>query len=370
MATVFSIAADAANAISDVALNSCVLGIAGGRGALTGASSSTSVVRPSANPYPAVAVSTTHRFTDLPFDHAMTILDPCNWCRVSRMFRAMVPLSDSAPPRSSYLEVFSLDRSYAVERLTFRTCLDFLTTPTPSGGVLEYRLSDDQRADPDPAKWGDGEVTVDEGSIEVHQAGGSLEMRITKRVQFRRLVGMPGFVASLIAESFSVLGFSTVVEGFVQECCNRDGIGASHRGIVDGWRSGAALGMGASVRSTADAMLRVSSWLRRTTGLVEVDGGGSASESATVNAFTVRPSTARRRLLLSDQLVAGLAPDTIHPQDVSVRPAELEPGASRFQIRLENTSGLSGGTYWGRVQLNDPSDPTQREYVPIWLVVP
>lgn len=115
------------------------------------------------------------------------------------------------------------------------TVLDFKRNDVNNPvGILEYRLAESQ-AD------GDGQVSVDEGSVVVFPVENAVEVITTKRVQFSAYRNMDAEEAAMWAQLIWTFGYAQMAERFVNRLSSGDGtlrireIGSARRkSAVDG----------------------------------------------------------------------------------------------------------------------------------------
>jgi hypothetical protein len=169
-------------------------------------------------PHEATAVTTQLIDTHLDFDEATAFLDPGEWPKCCPAWCAMKRASDNGDGTERYEEQIGI----ACPNVLLTTCLGFRRVSTPDNrlAVLAYRLSP-----PSPNDCrSDGEVLVDEGSIEVrdrHPLPG-IEITTTKRVLFRSVP--PGPLAMFTC----VLGYADLGDLLIYECA-RLHPGISHK---------------------------------------------------------------------------------------------------------------------------------------------
>jgi hypothetical protein len=139
-------------------------------------------------PHPAAAIQSSFCVENLTFVEVRRFLNPETW-GCSPFWCSMVNQRPDPPP-GRFLETVSLDCDRGP---VIKTCLDFnLVIDKPKLAVLAYRLSED-----DPACVGDGEILVDEGSIEVRDLDGQVCITTTKRVLFKYGFS-PGWIAGIV----------------------------------------------------------------------------------------------------------------------------------------------------------------------------
>ncbi len=127
--------------------------------------------------HPASAITTSMIATDLTFADASAVLDPTEWPQCCPIWCGMKPSPPDPDGSTCYEETIGL----ACPQTVLTTCLRFTTQATPMIAVAAYQLHT-----PKAGCHGDGEVLVDEGSIEVHDRGTlGVSVRTTKRVLFK-----------------------------------------------------------------------------------------------------------------------------------------------------------------------------------------
>ncbi len=128
---------------------------------------------------PATALTTTLIAEDLDFDDASAVLDPAIWPQCCPIWCGMKPANPGQDGSRRYVETISID----CPKQVLTTCLGFKTVTSPLVNVAAYRLSPPTA----PDCPGDGEVLVDEGSIEVHDRTPfpGVSVTTTKRVLFK-----------------------------------------------------------------------------------------------------------------------------------------------------------------------------------------
>jgi hypothetical protein len=128
---------------------------------------------------PATALTTTLVADDLTFADASAVLDPAIWPRCCSIWCGMTPANPGPDGSQRFVETISID----CPKQVLTTCLGFKTVTTPLVNVAAYRLSPPTT----PDCPGDGEVLVDEGSIEVHDRTPrpGVSVTTTKRVLFK-----------------------------------------------------------------------------------------------------------------------------------------------------------------------------------------
>jgi hypothetical protein len=170
---------------------------------------------------PAVAFETRMLIHGASLTQVTPILDQNKWTDFLPPWCNMTAVPPPpAPPPDICLEIVSIDCAMAPGGLSIRSVLDFQknSLPVPGnnpaagspGGVLEYRL------DPNQSLGGDGQATVDEGSLVVKDLGGNVvEVLTTKRIQFAALSWMSSLEAAWLAHLVWVLGYCSIAEYFV-----------------------------------------------------------------------------------------------------------------------------------------------------------
>ncbi len=319
---------------------------------------------------PVVASEFRSTFRDLPLCEARSFLRPRNWPATSPFFRELRPIGLGSASREKYLEVFTTDIHGSGNGLTLRTCLDFRTTDQSDGSIVEYRLADDQRPGADPANWGDGQVTVDEGSLTVHSVGDDVEVCAAKRVQFRALRGMPPRIARSLTSMTMALGYGSVVEGFIRRSAQHADSGATRQMPIG--RHSAANELSDLQRLMQWSGLLARPYMSMSRLALEELGvvpRRSLPDVQTSTRFeTSRDLGSRRALRLCRPLTSGLARAEASSDRVSVEPTVLAQGERAFRVALE-VRDLPGGTYWGTVLVEGGSERVI-ERVPVWVVVP
>ncbi len=178
-------------------------------------------------------------------DQVADILDPSRWTNVDPPWCAMrwaapAPTLGVTPWSGRCLEVINVDCTGVPPLVPLNTVLDFRCSDLGdgSGSVLEYRLVDNQ-----PAVGGDGLVTVDEGSLVVHQVGTTVEVITTKRVQFHAFSGMSPLEAAGLAWFVWIVGYNSNAESFIEKVA---GVSPSRLHPVGSHRGGAGANPGGS----------------------------------------------------------------------------------------------------------------------------
>jgi hypothetical protein len=160
-------------------------------------------------PHPATAVTTQLVDRHLSYDDATAFLDPGEWPNCCPAWCAMTRAKDVGDGVERYEEKIGIRCPDAL----LTTCLAFKRVASSDNrtAVLAYRLS----APPNPNDCGsDGEVLVDEGSIEVrdrHPLPG-IAVTTTKRVLFKSVPPGP------LAMFSCVLGYADLGDLLVYEC--------------------------------------------------------------------------------------------------------------------------------------------------------
>jgi hypothetical protein len=154
------------------------------------------------HPHPAAAIQTSVCVTDLTLTEAKQFLDPARWEGCCAFWCAMERKDDPVPDVQRYLEKVSLDCRRGP---SLKTCIDFRRIDQDGVAILAYRMSDDQKG-----CGGDGEILVDEGSIEVREVDGHVCITTTKRVLFRADF-TPGWTAGIVCP----LGYADMGEQLV-----------------------------------------------------------------------------------------------------------------------------------------------------------
>src|SRR3954471_6884962 len=164
-------------------------------------------------PHPATAVTTQLTDSHLTFAEATAFLDPGEWPHCCPAWCAMTRAKDIGDGVERYEEKIGIA---CPNHVLLTTCLSFRRVSSSDNrtAVLAYRLS--QRPNPNDC-GSDGEVLVDEGSIEVrdlHPQPG-IEVTTTKRVLFRHVPPGPLSMFSC------VLGYADLGDLLVYECARR-----------------------------------------------------------------------------------------------------------------------------------------------------
>ena len=147
--------------------------------------------------------------------HAITaaknILDPGYWTNFQPPWCTMASMPYPVVAVRRFLETVAWVCGWQMgDPGVIVTVLDFFGQTLPDGtGILEYRLVDD------PAAGGDGQVTVDEGSLVVRPLADGAEVITTKRVQFRAFRGMGVAEAEMLAVLIWCMGYPSMAEIFV-----------------------------------------------------------------------------------------------------------------------------------------------------------
>jgi hypothetical protein len=164
-------------------------------------------------PHPATAVTTDLTDSTMTFAEATAFLDPGEWPRCCPAWCAMKRIGDPVNGVTHYEEKIGIS---CPDLVLLSTCLKFRRVSSQDNrtAVLAYRLS----PPPNPRDCGsDGEVLVDEGSIEVRDLHPDPGIRVTttKRVLFRSVPPGP------LAMFSCVLGYGDLGDLLVYECARR-----------------------------------------------------------------------------------------------------------------------------------------------------
>ncbi len=147
------------------------------------------------------ALETTFTTDLLPFDLATRFLDPTTWSGCSPLCCDVRPLGVA----HRYREVVSVDCGRQPATWTIHADLDFRFHHVQGLlAIAEYQLAPVDQPD----------VSVDEGSLVVHDlGGGDLRITTTKRVRFKR-----PFTGEQLAFIACALGYSSIVEDLIFTC--------------------------------------------------------------------------------------------------------------------------------------------------------
>ncbi len=159
---------------------------------------------------PATAIQTKLLAPDLTFNDATAFLDPAQWPHCCSSWCRMKRGNDAADGTQRYEEVIGI----ACPTPLLTTCLGFKKVAAPKVAVVAYHLSPPTT----PDCPGDGEVLVDEGSIEVRDlAPHGVSVTTTKRVLFQSVP--PGALAMFSC----IFGYSDMGDLLVYNCARRKG---------------------------------------------------------------------------------------------------------------------------------------------------
>jgi hypothetical protein len=143
---------------------------------------------------------------------AKNVLDPSNWTNFQPPWCAMDGIPYPVAALRRFLETVAwVCGGVMGDSGVISTVLEFCDVGPLTDGTegLQYRLVDDQTA------GGDGQVSVDEGSLVVHPVQDGAEVITTKRVQFRAFRGMGVAEAELLAALIWLMGYPSMAEMFV-----------------------------------------------------------------------------------------------------------------------------------------------------------
>jgi hypothetical protein len=162
-------------------------------------------------PHAATAVTTVLEESNMTFAAATAFLDPGEWPHCCPAWCDMQRAADNGDGTMRYQELIGI----ACPDVLLTTCLGFRRVSTSDNrtAVLAYKLSPPNATD----CKSDGEVLVDEGSIEVRDLHPDPGIRVTttKRVLFRSV--KPGPLAMFAC----VLGYGDLGDLLVYECARR-----------------------------------------------------------------------------------------------------------------------------------------------------
>ncbi|MGZ6968390.1 MAG: hypothetical protein ACXVKN_11695 [Acidimicrobiia bacterium] len=163
------------------------------------------------HPHPASAITTRLIADDLAFDDATGFLDPSQWPKCCPAWCAMNPANPAPDGSERYEEIIGL----ACPQPLLTTCLEFkkVTATTPRMALVGYVLSPPST----PDCLSDGEVLVDEGSIEVRDRAPDpgVSVTTTKRVLFKSVPPGP------LAMFSCIFGYADMGDLLLYRCARR-----------------------------------------------------------------------------------------------------------------------------------------------------
>jgi hypothetical protein len=162
-------------------------------------------------PHAATAITTRLVDTNMSFAEATAFLDPAEWPNCCPAWCDMKRAADIGDGTERYQELIGI----ACPDVLLTTCLGFRRVSSSDNrtAVLAYKLSPPNASD----CRSDGEVLVDEGSIEVRDLhpNPGIEVTTTKRVLFKSVAPGP------LAMFSCVLGYGDLGDLLVYECARR-----------------------------------------------------------------------------------------------------------------------------------------------------